>query len=327
MGLFVPGQSIEDLDTRIAAGAAAEIARFRPHMLLVQGDTTSAWAAAHAGHALGVPVGHIEAGLRSGNPMSPWPEERNRTEIDAIATLLFAPTADAAANLFADPAVTGDVSVTGNTGIDALLHTRARIARPAVLHDSARRLILATTHRRENIGDGIAGICTALLALAARGDVEIVLPVHPNPAVQTQIESALGGNDRITLLPALDYPEMVRLMDIAHLILSDSGGLQEEAPALGLPLLVLRDNSERPEVIASGNAQLVGTDPARILAAANRLLDEPIAYARMARPAFPYGRGDAAMRILDDVEDWAARRHVLAIASPLAQGSAVKGPM
>ncbi|WP_156678704.1 non-hydrolyzing UDP-N-acetylglucosamine 2-epimerase [Sphingomonas profundi] len=335
MRLLVQGQSIEALAALVGEGVARAIADVRPHVLLVQGDTTSAWAAARAAYALGVPVGHIEAGLRSGDMASPWPEERNRVEIDALATLLFAPTHGAAANLAGEPGIAGEVAVTGNTGIDALLAIHARPPAPAI-RPGARRLILATTHRRENIGAGIAGICAALRALARRPDVDIVLPVHPNPAVQAQILAALSGCARIDLPPALDYPAMVRLMARAHLILSDSGGVQEEAPALGVPLLVLRENSERPEVLESGNARLVGTDPARILAAAEAILDDPAAHAAMARPAFPYGRGDAAERILDAIEDWHAARSAgalavatpastLAIARPLAQGSAAKG--
>ncbi len=327
LDLLVPGQSIDDLAALIGRGVAQAIDRHRPHLLLVQGDTTSAWAAALAAHALGVPVGHIEAGLRSGNPLSPWPEERNRIEIDAVASLLFAPTPAAAANLAADPAASGHVAITGNTGIDALLAIHARHA-PLPVHTGAKRLILATTHRRENVGAGIEGVCEALRTLADRGDVEIVLPVHPNPAVQGQILSALSGHANISLIPALDYPDMVRLMALAYLILSDSGGLQEEAPALGVPLLVLRENSERPEAILSGNARLVGTDPARIVAEAARLLDRPGAHARMARPAFPFGRGDAAGAILDLIEDWSAGRLVparLANTAPLPHGSASKG--
>lgn len=334
LALMVPGQTIDDLAERVQAAVIAEVGRFRADMVIVQGDTTSAWAAALAARRLGVPLGHVEAGLRSGDMASPWPEERNRVEIDAMADLLFAPTRAAATHLGEEPAVRGHVVRTGNTGIDALLAIRARLA-PAPVGDG-RRLILATTHRRENIGVGIAGICTALRALAARGDVSIVVPVHPNPAVQAQVVAALGGHDGITLLPALDYPDMVQLMAQSHLILSDSGGIQEEAPALGIPLLVLRDNSERPESIACGSARLVGTDPARIVAAATTLLDHPATHAKMARPAFPYGHGDAAEIILDTIEDWAARclprgylparpRSTLAIAAPLAQGSASKG--
>lgn len=302
LGLLVPGQSIEALTAGIAAAMPALIAQWRPDLLLVQGDTTSAWAAARAAHRQGVPTGHVEAGLRSHDVARPWPEERNRVEIDALSTLLFAPTEQARRNLAADPAVDGTVIVTGNSGIDALLAMRARTA-AATLHEPGRRLILATCHRRENIGDGIAGIGAALRRIAARPGVRVVLPLHPNPRVREGLRAALAGST-VELIDPLPYRDMVRLMDAAHLILSDSGGLQEEAPALGVPLLVMRDNTERPEALAAGNIALVGTDPDRIVAATDRLLDDPAAHAAMARPAFPYGRGDAAEKILDAIEGW-----------------------
>ncbi|PTD26318.1 UDP-N-acetylglucosamine 2-epimerase (non-hydrolyzing) [Sphingomonas fennica] len=305
LALGETGQTIEALEQRIAAALPALADELRPDMILVQGDTTSAWGSALAAHRLGMAVGHVEAGLRSHDLALPFPEERNRVEIDAVSTLLFAPTATARANLEAEPAVTGRIHVTGNTGIDALLWMRGMAAGHR-LHDGGRRLVLVTCHRRENIGAGIAGICEALRRLARRPDVRIVLPLHPNPSVRAGIREALAGIANIELLDPLDYPTMVRMMDGAHLILSDSGGLQEEAPALGVPLLVLRDNSERPEALATGNIALVGTDPDRIVAAATRLLDNPAAYAAMAVPAYPYGRGDAAERILDAIEDWAA---------------------
>ena len=303
LGLLKAGQSIEALEARIAAALPPLIDALRPDMVIVQGDTTSAWAAALAAHRHGVPVGHVEAGLRSHDLANPFPEERNRVAIDAISTLLFAPTDDARRNLITESSAAGRIIVTGNTGIDALLAMRES-ARNWRLHDGGTRLILVTCHRRENIGAGIASICAALRQLAERRDVQIVLPVHPNPDVRAGVEQALAGIQRIQLLPALSYPEMVRLMDAAHLILSDSGGLQEEAPALGVPLLVLRDNTERPEALATGNIALVGTDTDRIIAAATRLLDDPVAHAAMSRPAYPYGQGDAAERILDAIEDW-----------------------
>jgi UDP-N-acetylglucosamine 2-epimerase (non-hydrolysing) len=306
LALAEPGQSIEALAARVADAIRRLIDELDPALILVQGDTTSAWAAAKAAHQAGVPVGHVEAGLRSHDMALPWPEERNRVEIDAMASLLFAPTDDSRHNLLCEPAVTGAIHVTGNTGIDALLAMRARVG----LHspEDSRKLILVTCHRRENIGAGIAGICDALHRLAERSDVRIVLPVHPNPAVRGGVESALAGTS-IELVPPLGYPEMVRFLVSAHLILSDSGGLQEEAPALGIPLLVMRDNTERPEALACGNIALVGTDSARIIAEATRLLDDPAAHAVMARPAFPYGRGDAAEKILDIIEDWLAKGH------------------
>lgn len=304
LALAEPGQSIEALAARVADAVKRLTDELAPALVLVQGDTTTAWAAAKAAHAMGVPVGHVEAGLRSHDMALPWPEERNRVEIDAIATLLFAPTEDARRNLLAEAAVGGAIHVTGNTGIDALLAMRARLA-PSPPRDG-RKLILVTCHRRENIGAGIAGICDALHRLAERGDVRIMLPVHPNPAVRAGVEMALAGTS-VELVAPLGYPEMVAHCAGSHLILSDSGGLQEEAPALGVPLLVLRENSERPEALACGNIALVGTDSDRIVAEATRLLDDPAAHAAMAQPAFPYGRGDAAEKILDIIEDWLAQ--------------------
>ena len=306
LDLLVPGQTIEMLTAGIASALPALIETIRPAMLLVQGDTTSAWAAARVAHRTGLPVGHVEAGLRSHDIACPWPEERNRIEIDAVSTLLFAPTAQARRNLAAE-SVRGRVIVTGNSGIDALLAVRGATA-GTTLHEGGRRLILATCHRRENIGAGIAAICAALRRIAERPDVRIVLPLHPNPQVREGIRDALAGA-AVELIEPLPYPDMVRLMDAAHLILSDSGGLQEEAPALGVPLLVLRDNTERPEALATGNIALVGTDTGRIVAETMRLLDDPVAHAAMAVPAFPYGRGDAAERILDAIEDWRDKRH------------------
>ncbi len=300
-----PGQTIDQLTARIADGVTKLIGDDRPDMVLVQGDTTTAWAAALAAHAAGIAVGHVEAGLRSHDPLLPWPEERNRVEIDAIATLLFAPTEQSRANLLAEPAVRGQIHVTGNSGIDALLWMHAR---SDALPVPGERLILVTCHRRENIGAPIARVAEALAVLAARRDVRIVLPMHDNPAVRAGIVAALAGVRGVELIEPVPYPEMVGLLACAHLVLSDSGGLQEEAPALGVPLLVLRDNTERPEALASGNIALVGTDPARIVAAASRLLDDAAAHAAMAIPTFPYGDGRAAGRMLDAIEAWAGTR-------------------
>lgn len=305
LGLGRPGQSIEMLRDRVAAAVTGLIGELQPDMLLVQGDTTTAWAAALAAHAAGVPVGHVEAGLRSHDPDLPWPEERNRVEIDAVATLLFAPTERSRDNLAAEHAVTGRVSVTGNSGIDALLWMHARTD---TLPTEGERLIVVTCHRRENIGEPMARIAGALAALAERPDVRIVLPLHDNPAVRASLVQALAGIPGIALIEPLPYPEMVALIARAHLVLSDSGGLQEEAPALGVPLLVLRDNTERPEALGTGNIALVGTDPARILATVNRLLDDPTAHAAMAQPSFPFGDGRACELMLDEIEVWAAAR-------------------
>lgn len=291
-----------DPDTMVARLIAAltpVIVAERPDMVLVQGDTSSALAGAIAAHQLGMPVAHVEAGLRSGNLDNPWPEERNRIAIDALATLLFTPTARATAALVTEAAVAGRIVETGNTGIDAVLWMRDRTA---LVHSAGAATILLTCHRRESFGAGIARICTAVLRLADRGDVRIICPVHDNPAAGVAVRALLGDHAAITLTKPLSYAASVAAMASARLILTDSGGIQEEAPALGIPTLVLRDVTERTEGIASGNLALVGTDPDRIVAAAARLLDDPAAHASMARPAFPFGDGTAAIAIWDQLE-------------------------
>ena len=297
--LELPNPDPDSFAAALGATLPRLIRDFVPDLLLVQGDTTSAWAAALTAAAMGVPVGHVEAGLRSGNPTLPWPEERNRFEIDGVSTLLFAPSSRAAANLVGLP---GRSFVTGNTGIDALLEMRAR--QPITLHDSARKLILVTCHRNEAI-PRLADLAQALIRLADSPDVDIVLPVHGNPAIAGRLRTLLAGHPRLRIERPMPYPDLVRLMDAAHILLTDSGGLQEEGPALGLPTLVLRDLTERPEVVASGNARLIGLDPDRIVAETLALLDDDDAHAAMSRPAFPYGQGDAARRISDAIADWA----------------------
>lgn len=298
----MPGMNVafaEGLE-RATRALAADL---RPALILVQGDTNTAWAAARGAHAAGVPVGHVEAGLRSHDPLLPWPEERNRCAIDALSSLLFAPAETARANLAAEGIVAG-VHVTGNTGIDGLLMIRDRI--PVPHPDPGVSSILVTCHRRENFGAGIARIARALRRIARRPGVRLILPLHSNPAASDALVAALDGVDRVRLVPALGYPAMVAAMASSRLILSDSGGVQEDAPALGIPLLILRDNTERPDVLTGGGARLVGTDPDRIVAEVDRLLDDPAAHAAMAIPTYPYGRGDAARRIWAVVEEWLA---------------------
>jgi UDP-N-acetylglucosamine 2-epimerase (non-hydrolysing) len=280
----------------------------QPRLVLVQGDTTSALAAARAAVACGVPVGHVEAGLRSHDLQRPWPEEGNRIAIDHLATLLFAPTEGNLANLAADPLIGGQAWLTGNSGIDALLHICGRF--PGTPRRSDRHEILVTLHRRETIGEPLRRICAMLRRLADRGDVAITLPLHPNPHVRTIIAGELENHGAIALVEPFSYPEMIARMAAADLILSDSGGVQEEAPALGVPLLVLRDVTERPEAVDCGAARLAGTDADMILTETLRLLDDPDTRAAMAIPRFPFGRGDAASKIVTLIENYLRSQNV-----------------
>ena len=268
-------------------------------LVVVQGDTSSALGGALGGGLAGVPVAHVEAGLRSHDRENPWPEEDFRIAIDAMADLLFAPTELSAANLRRER-VAERVEVTGNTGIDALL---AKLPIPTEPPTGTRR-ILVTCHRRESWGDGLRSIAAALRRLADRGDVEIAMLLHPNPRVADEMRQLLGGHRHIRLDQPCEHSEMLRRMQASHLILSDSGGVQEEAPTLGVPLLVLRESTERPEGIASGNAVLVGRDCERIVATAERLLADEAALARMRRCSMPYGDGHAAERIAAHIAEW-----------------------
>jgi UDP-N-acetylglucosamine 2-epimerase (non-hydrolysing) len=297
------------LDERLAAmlvAIGAAIARDRPDRVLVHGDTLTTLAATLAAHLRCVPVAHVEAGLRSGDLGAPWPEEGSRRVAGVLADLHFAPTPAAAAALRAENVPAGAIHLTGNTVADALRLIRARIAaRPALAAGAAavlarfagRRIVTVTAHRRENHGAALAAIGDAVLRLAARGDLGVVVALHPNPVVADALSAKLRAHRDVALVPALDYPSFVRLMAASTLILTDSGGVQEEAPALGVPVLVLRDVTERPEGVAAGAARLVGTDTGRIVAEARRLLDDAGAHAAMAVTRDCYGDGHAAARI------------------------------
>jgi len=288
----------------VAIGAALE--RERPARVVVHGDTLTTLASTLAAHLRGVPVAHVEAGLRSGDLSAPWPEEGSRRVAGVLADLHFAPTPAAAAALRAENVPAAAIHLTGNTVADALRIVRARIAAApapadavaaALARFSGRRIVTVTAHRRENQGETLAGIAEAVARLAERADLGIVVPLHPNPAVAGPLALRLRGSARIALLPALDYAAFVRLMTASTLILTDSGGVQEEAPALGVPVLVLRDVTERLEGVAAGGARIVGTDPARIVAAASALLDDPAAIGAMAVARDCHGDGHAAGRI------------------------------
>ena len=288
-----------------------------PDLLMVQGDTSSALGAALAGFMAAVPVAHVEAGLRTHDPLLPWPEEQYRTAIDAHADLLFAPTATAAENL-RNEQVTGEVHVTGNTGVDALLEIETRLP-PRSLHNRGSPRLLVTCHRRESWGAGLQSVSAAILELAAGARAHINVVLHPNPYVEATMREQLDGRPGISLLPPVSHPELVRMIRDSDLVLSDSGGIQEEAPSLGTPLLVLRDKTERPEAIAYGNARLVGTSAETIVAETRRLLDNPVELASMARRCFPFGDGRSGPRIAAITEDWLAQR--VNVDQPLIRGT------
>lgn len=290
-----PGQGLAALTAALLPALDETLRAEQPDLVLAQGDTTTVLAAALACCFRRIPFGHVEAGLRTGDLTAPFPEEANRVVADQLATLYFAPTQRAAEQLRRE-GKTNHVYVTGNPVVDALLWTRDRVRDDEARREDRRR-VLVTTHRRENIGDGLKGVVDAVRALAARGDVEVVLPVHPNPEVEAAVRGGLTGADAVTLTPPMSYPEMVRQLDRCHLVLTDSGGVQEEAPSLGKPVLVMREVTERVEGIEAGSAKLVGTNPSTIIAATNALLDDDDAYQAMANVNNPYGDGDAAARI------------------------------
>lgn len=298
--LGCPGEEDPNRHVQAVTAAMLPLLSPAPDLLVVQGDTSSALGAALAASLAAVAVAHVEAGLRTHDARLPWPEEEYRTSIDARADLLFAPTATAVANLRAE-GVGGEVHMTGNTGIDALKATEARLtAQPLVVEKLPR--ILVTCHRRESWGNGLKSIAAALIEIARDGAARIELVLHPNPHVAGMMRQSLDSIRGISLIRPCTQIELVRRMREVDLILSDSGGIQEEAPALGTPLLVLRDKTERPEAIASGNARLVGTSADRIIAEVRRLLENPYERLAMARPAFPFGDGHAAPRIAEAIE-------------------------
>jgi UDP-N-acetylglucosamine 2-epimerase (non-hydrolysing) len=309
LNVMKPGQDLSDITSNVLLGLRPLFQNWQPDRVLVHGDTTTTFAASLAAYYARVPVGHVEAGLRTGNIYSPWPEEMNRRLTGAITDLHFAPTATARANLLREGIDPTTVHVTGNTVIDALLEVVQRIKSDGVLQrtleqqfpflDPSRRLILITGHRRENFGDGFERICRALKAIAERGDVQIVYPVHLNPNVQEPVNRLLSGNPAVHLIEPLDYLPFVFLMSRAYIILTDSGGVQEEAPSLGKPVLVMRDTTERPEAVEAGTVRLVGTSEERIIAECNTLLDDAAAWQQMSLAHNPYGDGHAAQRIAD----------------------------
>ncbi len=308
LDIMQDGQDLFGLTSRILPALRNVLLAERPDLVLVQGDTTTCFVGSLAAFYLRIPVGHIEAGLRTGDIHAPFPEEANRAMTSRLAALHFAPTEQARRNLLAEGIAADTVYVTGNTVIDALFHVRSQLtaeqdwrgifgSAEAVIHER-RPYILITGHRRENFGSGFQRICEAIALLAERRpDIHFIYPVHLNPNVQGPVYSILSRKANVHLIPPLDYAPFVHAMSHARLILTDSGGVQEEAPSLGKPVLVLRDTTERPEAVAAGTVLLVGTDTARIVRETERLLDDAAAYHRMTSVANPYGDGHAAERI------------------------------
>ncbi|MGH9805303.1 MAG: non-hydrolyzing UDP-N-acetylglucosamine 2-epimerase [Candidatus Acidiferrales bacterium] len=310
LAVMQPDQSLFASTARILTALEPVLAAEQPDWVVVQGDTTTAFAASLAAFYARVPVAHVEAGLRSRDLTQPFPEEANRRLADALTMLFFAPTEAARQNLLGEGVPDARIRVTGNTVIDALLDVAARpydfskgplASLPLNADGSRRRIILVTAHRRESFGEPLRALCGAIRAVAERfPDAQVVYPVHLNPNVQRPVRELLGGFNNISLLEPLDYEPFVHLMKRATLILTDSGGLQEEAPSLGVPVLVMREVTERPEGVAAGAARVVGTDPAKILAAAAaELLDSPDSRARMSVVRNPYGDGMASQRITE----------------------------
>jgi UDP-N-acetylglucosamine 2-epimerase (non-hydrolysing) len=306
LDIMEPGQTLDRLTARLLTGLGEVMDREKPDRVIVQGDTTTVMTAALVAYYRKIPVSHVEAGLRSGDIYQPWPEEINRRVVAPIADQHFAPTDTAAQALLKENIDPATVHVTGNTVIDALHWTNARIAADPSLaagldgiaaRFAGKRLILVTTHRRENFGGGMEAIARALGRLADRGDTAILFPMHPNPNVAVAMDAILGQRDNIARIEPLDYPHFIRALEMAEIVLTDSGGVQEEAPALGKPVLVMRETTERPEGVAAGTAKLVGTDSDRIVSEISTLLDVPQAYSAMARAHNPFGDGHAAERI------------------------------
>ena len=310
LGLMRPGQSLADITAGVLQGMGPVLEESQPDLVLVHGDTTTTLSASLAAYYQKIPVGHVEAGLRTGNIYSPWPEEINRKATGTIAQLHFAPTEKAAENLRAESVPDHSISVTGNTVIDALLEVVDRLQNDprqsaaldrALGIDPSRRMILVTGHRRESFGAGFTRICDAIRQLAKREGVQIIYPVHLNPRVKRPVEESLGSLERVKLIEPQDYLPFVHLMRRATVILTDSGGVQEEAPSLGKPVLVMRDTTERPEAVDAGTVKLVGTDTDLIVREAAMLLDDRTAYESMSRTHNPYGDGLASQRIIDAI--------------------------
>ena len=306
LDVMTPNQTLDGLTAKLIVDLGQTFDADKPDRIVVHGDTLTTMVASLAAYYRKIPVAHVEAGLRSGDIYHPWPEEVNRRVVACVADMNFAPTRTAADALLRENRDAASIHVTGNTVIDALLATRERIvAMPALAAGldelaerfAGKRIIAVTSHRRENFGGGMEAIARSIADIAARPDVAVIFPVHPNPNVRPIMEGVLGGLPNVAMIEPLDYPHFVRLLDLCHLVLTDSGGVQEEAPSLGKPVLVMRETTERPEGVAAGTAKLVGTDRGRIVREVLSLLDDEAAYKAMARAHNPFGDGLASQRI------------------------------
>ena len=311
LDLMTPNQSLSGLMSKIVSGFDATLTSTNPDLVMVHGDTSTTLGVSLAAYYHKIPVAHVEAGLRTGNIYSPWPEEANRKIAGTIAALHFAPTEAAKLNLIKENIDKKNIYVTGNTVIDALLQVVSHLEKMPELREkidgqlglrTEKKTILVTGHRRENFGAGFKSICDAILELSLRDDLQVLYPVHPNPAVRDAVHKYLRGCANVRLVDPLDYVSFVRAMMKSHIILTDSGGVQEEAPSLGKPVLVMRDDTERPEAVLAGAVKVVGTDLGAILRHVNALMDDDREYARMAEAINPYGDGKSACRIAKLVE-------------------------
>ena len=313
LNVMSANQTLNSITAKVIENLKSVFDQVKPDLVLIHGDTSTSFVAALAAFYEKIPVGHVEAGLRTGNKYSPWPEEMNRQLTGRLATFHFAPTETARKNLLDEGINDKDIHVTGNTVIDALLQAKEIIALSDVntklnkrfdYLSSDRDLLLVTGHRRENFGAGFQNICKALSLISERHDVDIVYPVHLNPNVKEPVEMLLGAKGNIHLIEPLDYLSFVYLMNRAKIILTDSGGIQEEAPSLGVPVLVMRESTERPEAIEAGTVKLVGTDVEVILAECEKLLNDENYFKDMTRKHNPYGDGEASYRIMRIISEW-----------------------
>ncbi|WP_312312925.1 non-hydrolyzing UDP-N-acetylglucosamine 2-epimerase [Sphingobium yanoikuyae] len=321
LDVMTPNQTLDGLTAKLVVALGEAFDAEKPDRVVVHGDTLTTMVASLAAYYRKIPVAHVEAGLRSGDIHHPWPEEVNRRVVACIADMNFAPTQAAADALLRENRDAAGIHVTGNTVIDALLATVDRVhGEPALasgLDDLAarfagKRIVAVTSHRRENFGGGMEAIARSIADIAARPDVAVIFPVHPNPNVRPVMDAVLGDLPNVAMIEPLDYPHFVRLLDLCHLVLTDSGGVQEEAPSLGKPVLVMRETTERPEGVQAGTAKLVGADRDQIVREVLALLDDDAAYQAMARAHNPFGDGKAAERIADIIAGTAGAAHLAA---------------